>query len=154
MTSVQIDILCMHYHGDWFPIWGGVYGPAPNVIEFICKQPFEGGSLSHKNASKEFGLEESEIIEAIRAGKLQYKINYVHGNPYYKLLRKEVIALAIDLRGENHFKKQEIEYQIKKITKEINSCKRKLKAFEREKEALIEKLAHLVDDKINGQQYQ
>ena len=68
----------------------------------------KGESLSHKNASKEFGLEESEIIEAIRAGKLQYKINYVHGNPYYKLLRKEVKALAIDLRGESHFKKREI----------------------------------------------
>ena len=112
----------------------------------------KGESLSHKNASKEYGLEESEIIEAIRAGKLQYKINYVHGNPYYKLLRKEVKALAVDLRGESHFKKQEIEYQIKTITKEINSYKRKLKAFEREKEALIEKLAHLVNDNINGQQ--
>lgn len=114
----------------------------------------KGESLSHKNASKEYGLEESEIIEAIRAGKLQYKINYVHGNPYYKLLRKEVKALAVDLRGESHFKKQEIEYQIKTITKEINSCKRKFKAFEREKEALIEKLAHLVNDNINGQQNQ
>ena len=49
----------------------------------------KGESLSDKNASKEFGLEEFEIIEAIRAGKLQYKINYVHGNPYYKLLRKK-----------------------------------------------------------------
>ncbi len=103
----------------------------------------EGESLSHKNASREFGLEECEIIEAIRAGKLQYKINYVHGNPYYKLLRKEVKDLAIDLRGESRFRKQEIEYQIKTITKEINSCRRKLKTFEREKDALIEKLAHL-----------
>ncbi len=114
----------------------------------------KGESLSHKNASREFGLEESEIIEAIRAGKLQYKINYVHGNPYYKLLRKEVKALAIDLRGESHFRKQEIEYQIKTITKEINSCRRKLKAFEKEKEALIEKLAHLINDKTKGQQNQ
>ena len=103
----------------------------------------KGESLSHKNASKEFGLEESEIIEAIRAGKLQYKINYVHGNPYYKLPRKEVKAVTIDLRGESHFKKQEIEYQISKITKEINSCKRKLKAYEKERAALIEKLDQL-----------
>ena len=114
----------------------------------------KGESLSHKNASKEFGLEESEIIEAIKAGKLQYKINYVHGNPYYKLLRKEVKALAIELRGVSYFKKQEIEYQIKKVTKEINSCKRKLKSFEREKEVLIEKLDNLENDKINSQQKQ
>ena len=68
----------------------------------------KGESLSHKNASREFGLDESEIIEAIKVGKLQCKVNYVHGNPYYKLLRKEVKALAIDLRGESHFRKQEI----------------------------------------------
>jgi hypothetical protein len=35
----------------------------------------KGESLSHINASREFGLEESEIIEAIRVGKLQYKDN-------------------------------------------------------------------------------
>ena len=32
----------------------------------------QGETLSHKNACKEFGLEKSEIIEAIRKGKLQY----------------------------------------------------------------------------------
>ena len=39
-----------------------------------------GATLSHKNACKEFGIEESEIIEAIRRGRLQYKENYAHGN--------------------------------------------------------------------------
>jgi hypothetical protein len=111
----------------------------------------KGESLSHINASREFGLEESEIIEAIRVGKLQYKVNYVHGNPYYKLLRREVKALAVDLRGESHLRKQEIEYQIKTITKEINSCRRKLKAFERERGALMDKLGHLVNNKSKGQ---
>jgi len=58
-----------------------------------------GESLSQKSACKEYGLDESEAIDAIRSGKLQYKINYAHGNPYYKLLRKEVRSLAIELRG-------------------------------------------------------
>jgi hypothetical protein len=134
---------------------GDLLGPTKRLFDMTqALWTQKGESLSHKNASKEFGLEESEIIEAIRAGKLQYKINYVHGNPYYKLLRKEVKALAIELRGESHYKKQEIEYQISKITKEINSCARRLKVFEREKEALIQKLTHLENDKINGQQKQ
>ena len=110
----------------------------------------EGESLSHKNASKEFGLEESVIIEAIKSGKLQYKINYAHGNPYYKLLRKEVKALAIELGGETYFKKQEIEHQLKNITREINSCKRKLKALEKEKKALGEKLAHFENNETKS----
>lgn len=100
----------------------------------------QGETLSHKNACKEFGLEEQEIIDAIKAGKLQYKENYAHGNPYFRLLRREVRALAIDLRGESYLEKQEIEFKIKKTTKEINSCKRKLKALEKEKGMLIDKL--------------
>jgi hypothetical protein len=100
----------------------------------------QGETLSHKNACKEFGLEEHEVIEAMKAGKLQYKKNYAHGNPYFRLLRREVKALVIDLRGENYLEKQKIEFKIKKITKEINSCKRKLKAFEREKDLLIKNL--------------
>lgn len=100
----------------------------------------QGETLSHKNACKEFGLEEREIIDAMKSGKLQYKENYAHGNPYFRLLRREVRALAIDLRGENYLEKQEIEFKIKEITKEINSCKRKLKALEKEKSLLIDKL--------------
>ncbi len=99
-----------------------------------------GETLSHKNACKEFGLKEDEIIEAMEAGTLQYKRNYAHGNPYFRVLRREVKALAIQLRGENYLEKQEIEFKIKKITREINSCKRKLKASEKEKELLIKKL--------------
>jgi len=102
-----------------------------------------GETLSHKNACKEFGLEDNEIIEAIKAGKLQYKQNYAHGNPYYRVLRREVKALALELRGENYLEKQELEFKIKKITRDINSCKRKLKAFEKEKALLIEKLAQM-----------
>ncbi len=102
-----------------------------------------GETLSHNNACKEYGLEKHEIFDAIKLGKLQYKENYAHGNPYYKLLRQEVIALVIELRGENFFKKQEIEFQIKKATKEINSCKRKIKSKEKEKIILIKKIEEL-----------
>ena len=81
----------------------------------------QGETLSHKNACKEFELEEHEIIEAMRARKLQYKENYAHGNPYFRLLRQEVMALALELRGNDYLEKQKIEYQLQEVTKEINS---------------------------------
>ncbi|MCI5143785.1 MAG: hypothetical protein D3909_19085 [Candidatus Electrothrix sp. ATG1] len=99
-----------------------------------------GKTLSHKNACKEFGLTETEIINAIKVEKIQYKINYAHGNPYYKLLRKEVEALAVTLRGKSYFQKQELEYKVKKITREINNHKRKVKSLEKEKAALTKEL--------------
>jgi hypothetical protein len=90
-----------------------------------------------------YGLEKHEIFDAIKLGKLQYKENYAHGNPYYRLLREEVKTLVVELRGDKFFEKQEIEFQIKKATKEINSCKRKLKSKDKEKTMLIKKLDEL-----------
>jgi septal ring factor EnvC (AmiA/AmiB activator) len=111
------------------------------MSEALWTEP--GETLSHNNACKEFGLKEHEIIEAIKAGKLQYRQNYAHGNPYFRLLRQEVVALTIELRGHSYFEKQKIEHEIKKVTKQINSCKRKIKACEKEKASLVEQLAQL-----------
>ena len=108
-----------------------------------------GESLSHKNACKEYGLNESELIAAIRDGKLQCKINYAHGNPYYKLLRSEVRRHAVELYGLRYVEGQELECKIRAIRKDMNSCRRKLKALKKEDLALTEELARLGRDGPN-----
>lgn len=50
----------------------------------------KGAALSDKFARKEFGLTQEQIIDAINSGKFQYRQNYIHGNPYFRLLRAEV----------------------------------------------------------------
>ena len=105
-----------------------------------------GATLSHNNACKEFALEESEIREAIKSGKLQYKVNYAHGNPYYKLLREEVVALVLELKGEHAVEIQKIDFLLKKATREINSCKRKISSLEKEKVRLLEQKEELSID--------
>ncbi len=102
-----------------------------------------GGTFSHKNACKEFGLTEDEIIDAMKAGKLQYRKNYAHGNPYFRVLRKEVEALTKELHGNNAVKEQEIKFKLKKINREINSLKRKLSALEKQKVELLEIQKHI-----------
>ena len=98
----------------------------------------KGETLSHKNACKEFDLEESEIFAAMRDGKLQYRENSAHGNPYFRLLREEVITLVKELHGKNALELRRIEYEIKKATTEINSHKRKISALEKKKKRLIQ----------------
>lgn len=98
----------------------------------------QGGTLSHKNACKEFGLTEDEIIGAMKAGKLQYRLNYAHGNPYYRVLRIEVEALSIELHGNKAVENQAINHKLKKINREINSLKRKLSSLEKQKVELLE----------------
>ena len=98
----------------------------------------KGATLSHKNACKEFGFTEDEIIEAMKEGKLQYRQNYAHGNPYFRLLRVEVKSLAQELHGTKGAEEQEVKHKLQKINKEINSLKRKLASLEKEKIALME----------------
>ena len=98
----------------------------------------QGATLSHKNACKEFRLTEAEVIEAMKAGKLQYRQNVAHGNPYFRLLRIEVESLALELRGAKGIDEQEIKFKLQNINREINSLKRKLASLEKQKFALIE----------------
>lgn len=100
----------------------------------------QGGTLSHGNACKEYGLTESQIIEAIRNGKLQYKQNYAHGNPYYRLLRHEVEALANELFGPKSVSERALEHELETIQKGIISLKRKLSSLEKKKSRLKLKL--------------
>ena len=98
----------------------------------------QGATLSHKNACKEYGLTEEEVIEAMKEGKLQYRQNYAHGNPYFRLLRAEVESLARELHGAKGVEEQEMKHKLQKITKEINSLRRRLASLEKQKVELIE----------------
>lgn len=98
----------------------------------------QGGTLSHKNACKEFGLTEDEVFSAMKLGKLQYRQNSAHGNPYFKLLRVEVESLAIELHGADAVKELEIKHKLQAVSTEINSLKKKLASLEKQKIGLIE----------------
>src|SRR5512133_840603 len=50
----------------------------------------KGATLSDKTARQEYGLTQDEIYDAIDAGKLQYRPAAMHGNPWLRLLRREV----------------------------------------------------------------
>ena len=98
----------------------------------------KGATLSHKNACKEFGLSEDEIYEAMKIGKLQYRQNYAHGNPYFRLLRNEVEILAQDLKGHKGLEEQKVKHELAVISREINSLKRKLASLEKQKAKLMQ----------------
>jgi uncharacterized protein (DUF433 family) len=59
----------------------------------------KGASLSDKTAREEYGLTQREIYAAIDAGKLQYRPGEMHGNPWLRLLRREVEDLVQALHG-------------------------------------------------------
>lgn len=97
-----------------------------------------GGSLSHKNACKEYGLTEQELFTAMRSGRLQFREGSAHGNPYFKLLRAEVETLALELHGAAAMEDQAFKHQLQQIDREINSHKRKLTALNKQRIELVE----------------
>ncbi len=97
----------------------------------------KGATLSDKNVSKEFGFTQEEIIAYIKLGKLQYRQQWAHGNPYYKLIREEVEAVVIECHGENFLKKKKLTTELNDVNKEIRKLKSKIKSLEKHKVILL-----------------
>lgn len=100
----------------------------------------KGATLSDKSARQEFGLTQQEIIAAIRAGKLQYRENHIHGNPYLRLLRHEVEALVRDKSGQEGLRKKKLQKELADINKEARKLKTRLNAIERRRAELMKEL--------------
>ncbi len=100
----------------------------------------KGGTLSANNAIKEYGITQNDIIEAINNGKLQYKLNYAHGNPYYKLIRNEVETVVNVIFGKDYLKQQKLKTELASINKELRKNHRNIKKLEKQKIELEIKL--------------
>ena len=97
----------------------------------------KGSTLSDKTAQKAFGLAQEEIIDAIKAGKLQYRHNTLYGNPCLKLLRHEVEDLVNAKYGGDYLQTKNAKTELSKVETEIRSLKRKIAQLEKRKEALL-----------------
>jgi hypothetical protein len=102
----------------------------------------KGATLSDKTARKEYGLTQDEIIKAIRAGKLQYRHNSIHGNPFLRLLRREVEALVKKKHGSGYLKDRQAKTELARINRELKRMKKQISALEDRKSKL---LAYLED---------
>jgi transcriptional regulator with XRE-family HTH domain len=97
----------------------------------------KGATLSDKTARKEFGLTQEEIVQAIRAGKLQYRRNSIHGNPFLRLLRREVEALVTKTHGDDYLEEQQAKTELARINRELKRLKTQIVALEERKAKLI-----------------
>ena len=90
-------------------------------------------TLSDKSAQKEFNITEKEIIKAINDGKLQYRENYIHGNPYIRLLRDEVESFVNEKYGNKYLKKQKLKNELKEVQKELKNLMARMNVLEKRK---------------------
>lgn len=97
----------------------------------------KGATLSDKTARKEFGLTDDEIVRAIRAGSLHYREGSVYGNPFLRLLRREVEALVKTRHGDSYPKDQQAKTELARINRELKGLKTQIAALEGRKSKLI-----------------
>ena len=100
----------------------------------------KGATLSDKSVRQEFGLTQQEIVAAIRAGKLQYQMHNMHGNPWFRLLRHEVEALVSTKSGKAGLHKKKLQKELADLNKEARKIKIRLKAIERRQAELTTEL--------------
>ena len=101
----------------------------------------KGATLSDKTARAEFGLTQDEIIAAIRAGKLQYRPAAMHGNPWLRLLRREVEGLVSTRHGERFLRERQARTELKRINRELKQLRAQLTALEERRAVLLSELA-------------
>jgi hypothetical protein len=101
----------------------------------------KGATLSDKTARAEFGLTQDEIIAAIRAGKLQYRRAAMHGNPWLRLLRREVEDLVSTRHGERYLREQQARAELKRVNRELKQLRARITALEERRVALVSELA-------------
>ena len=104
--------------------------------EWRCK----GATLSDKTARNEFGLTRDEIVRAIRAGKLHYREGSMYGNPWLRLLRREVEALVRKKHGNDYLKDRQSKTQLVRINRELKRLKAQVARLEERKSGLLARL--------------
>jgi hypothetical protein len=94
-------------------------------------------TFSDKHAREEYGLTQDEIYGAIRTGKLQYREASMHGNPWLRLLRREVEALVKEKHGGNYLTDRKAQTELARINRELRRLKTQMTALEKRKAELI-----------------
>lgn len=111
------------------------------MTEFQDKEwAIKGATLSDKTARSEYGLTQDEIYSAIDAGRLQYRPAAMHGNPWLRLLRREVEDLVKALHGERHLREQMARTELAKINRERKQLRTQLAALEERRSVLLVEL--------------
>ncbi len=86
----------------------------------------KGATLSDATAKKEYGVDREFIIQGIRAGKIEYRHGSIWGNPYIKVLRRQLEEYIADELGQEYLAKVKNKTELKKIKKEISEVKLRL----------------------------
>jgi uncharacterized protein (DUF433 family) len=107
----------------------------------------KGATLSDKTVRSQYGLTQEEIYAAIEAGKLQYRPAAMHGNPWLRLLRREVEDLVATRSGDCYLRQRKARTEMAQINRELKQLRAQLASLEERRAALLAELADEGDNR-------
>jgi hypothetical protein len=99
----------------------------------------KGSTLSNVTAEKEYGVNWDFIVEGINAGKLEYREGSIWGNPYRKIIRRQLEAYIAERLGEPYLVEVKAKTELRQVRKDISELQNKLSMLQIRK-ASLEKL--------------
>lgn len=100
----------------------------------------KGATLSDKTARKEFGLTQDEIEAAIDAGQLQYRVGVIHGNPWLRLLRREVEELVASTHNDREHRQRRAKAELARVDRDLKKLRSEVQALEEQRARLLRDL--------------
>lgn len=100
----------------------------------------KGATLSDKTARKEFGLSQDEIVAAIDAGQLQYRVGVIHGNPWLRLLRREVEELMDSTYNDRDHRQRSARAEVARVDRDLKKLRTEVAALEEHRAKLLAEL--------------
>ena len=97
----------------------------------------KGATLSDKTARKEFGLTQDEIEAAIDAGQLQYRVGVIHGNPWLRLLRREVEELMDSTYNDRGHRQRRARAELARVDRDLKKLRSEVTALEEHRAKLL-----------------
>ena len=110
-------------------------GPKGAAVDDGWRQ--KGATLSDRTARKEFGLTQAEIEAAIDAGQLQYRVGVIHGAPWLRLLRREVVELMESTYNDRVHRKRRAKAELARLDRELKRLRAAVAALEEERARLL-----------------
>lgn len=71
-------------------------------------------------------MDRAFIIKGIETGKLEYRDGEIWGNPYLRILRRQIEEYITDQLGIEYLDKIKNQLELRKIKKEITDLKKRL----------------------------
>lgn len=103
----------------------------------------KGATLSDKSVRKIYKLTQDEILEGINNGKLQYKVNYIYDNPWFRLLKTEVEKYIEEKYGKTHLQLLKLKMELKDIETELKTINNRAKELEKRRKEVKETIIAL-----------